>query len=65
MSLSPKKKQKREKYKTCSLNEKLQIIEMKDNGASWAKIAREKGLNPSTIRSIYAMKDQIQSQGMY
>ena len=61
--MSPSPKRKRDKYRTCTLTQKLEIIEMRDNGATWTRIAFEKGLHESTVRGIYAKKDQIRSQG--
>ena len=36
-----------------TIQEKLEIIELRNNGASFAKIAREKGMNESSVRTIY------------
>ena len=56
MSTSPKKR----KLKTLTISQKLEIIEMRENGASWVKIAQEKKINESTVRSIYAKKKKTQ-----
>ena len=75
MSPSPKKEKnhpngkkgrparKGQKLKTQTITQKLEIIEMRDNGASWIKIANDKGINESTVRGIYKKKDEIQAQG--
>ena len=66
MTKSPKKTKNKEKAKSrrlWTLNEKLEIIDMRDNGASWTKIAQEKNMAESTVRSIYAKKDEIRSHG--
>ena len=59
MAPSPKKKRS---TKWLTLSEKLELIAMTENGAKWAKIASDKKVNESTIRSIYAKKDEIKSQ---
>ena len=38
-------------------------LERRDNGDSWIKIARDKGMNESSVRSIYREKDVIKSRG--
>ena len=60
MSPSPKKKRS---TKWLTLSEKLEVIAMRENGAKWAKIASDKKINESTVRSIFAKKDEIKSQG--
>ena len=63
MSPSPKKKKKRTLTKPVKeiwdyYNSKLEIIELRDNGARWIKIAQDKGLSESTVRTIYAQKNK-------
>ena len=36
---------------------------MRKDGASWVKIAQEKKMNESTVRSIYAKKEDIRAKG--
>ena len=55
MSPSPKKKKPKHLW---TLTERLRIIEMRDNGAAWVKIAQEMKTNESSIRTIYANKDK-------
>ena len=64
MAPSPKKDKKRS-TKWLTLSEKLEIITMRENGAKWSKIASDKKVNESTIRSIFAKKDEIKSQGKF
>ena len=45
------------------LEEKLQIIAMKESGFFFAQIARDKNLPESTARYILKKKDEIKSQG--
>ena len=56
MSTSPKKR----KLKTLYISQKFEIIAMRKDGASWVKIAQEKKINESTVRSIYAKKKKTQ-----
>ena len=56
MSPSPKKKKPKHLW---TLIERLRIIEMRDNGATWVKIAQEMKTNESSIRTIYANKDNM------
>ena len=60
---APKKANRPKNNKWQTLEDKLEIITMKENGASFAKIARDKNLNESTIRYIFSKKDEIKSQG--
>ena len=62
---SPKKTKNKApmKLKKYSVSEKLEIIEMRDNGASQIKIAQEKGMNESLVRGIYRNKDSIKVRG--
>ena len=34
-----------------------------DRGLTWTKIAHEKDMHEATVRSIYAKKEKIKSQG--
>ena len=71
MSLSPKKEKNKpnrkprspRKLQTRTVTQKLEIIEMRDNGARWSKIAQEKEISESTVRSIYGKKDEIRALG--
>ena len=65
MSPSPKKDKPKRKLQTRTVTEKLEIIEMRENGASWIKIAQDKGMNEASVRTIYRKKEEIRSQGMY
>ena len=47
------KKQAKQQRHHLTIQEKLEIIELRNNGASFAKIAREKGMNESSVRTIY------------
>jgi Tc5 transposase DNA-binding domain/CENP-B N-terminal DNA-binding domain len=52
---------KSKKRKWLILNEKLEIIELHEKGASYAKIAYEKGMNESS--TLIKKKDQIKKHG--
>ena len=52
----PKDDVQKKLRKHLTLKEKLEIIEMKGNGYSFAKIAREKKLSESSIRTIYEQR---------
>ena len=67
MSSCPKKTKDKPKrtLKKWTVSEKLEIIEKRDNGAGWTKIAQEKGMSESTVRSIYAQKDEIRARGKF
>ena len=60
--MASKEKKKTTKH-VWTLAEKLEIIKLRDEGASWVKIAQEKKTNESSIRTIYKNKDRILSQG--
>ena len=45
-----------------SLQEKLEIIRLRDTGMSWTKIGNEKGMNESSVRTIYRRKDKLKLQ---
>ena len=63
MAEKVKKKANRPKNnKWQTLEDKLEIITMKENGASFAKIARHKNQNESTIRYFFSKKDKVKSQ---
>ena len=65
MSPSPKKKKRTltKPVQQITIAQKLEIIELRDNGARWIKIAQDKGLSESTVRTIYAQKDDIRARG--
>ena len=68
MSSSPKKTKKKPngKPKTqtkWSVTQKLEVIDLRDSGARWIKIAQDKGMSESTVRTIYAQRDEIQARG--
>ena len=66
MSPSPKKKRKRtvvNPVKQITIAQKLEVIEKRDNGARWIKMALDKGMSESTVRTIYAQKDEIRARG--
>ena len=70
MSPSPKKAKKKpnitgktRKVQTWSVTQKLEVIEMRENGAKWVRIALEKGMDESTARSIYAKRDEVRARG--
>ena len=66
MARSPKKKAKKDvkTRKWLTLNQKLELINMRDKEKkTWTQIAQEKDLNESTVRTVYSKKDQIRSQG--
>lgn len=52
------------KRKWLTLEQKLNIIKLHDDGASFAKISRDKGINESSIRLIIKNKDHYKSQGI-
>ena len=60
--MASKEKKKTTKH-VWTLAEKLEMIKLRDEGASWVKIAQEKKTNESSIRTIYKNKDNILSQG--
>ena len=62
MARSPVKK-KQKTHKWLNLSQKLEIIDMRENGASFAKIAHDKEMPESTVRGICAKKDEYRSQG--
>ena len=45
--------------KNWSITQKLEVIEMRDDGTRLIKIAQDKGMGESTVRTIYAQKDEI------
>ena len=56
---------KKKERKHLTLREKLEIIEMKDvKKYSFAKIAHDKKMNESSVRTIYAKREAIKSQGI-
>ena len=63
MAKSPKKEKKKEKRMLWTFSQRLEVIEMRENGASWVKIAQEKKMKEATARSIYKEKDKIRAQG--
>ena len=70
MSTNPKKKKTKtdgkppRKVQVWTVTEKLEVIAMRDEGASCVKIAQEKGMNESTVRSIYAKGEDVQAKGV-
>ena len=52
------------KNKQLPLDEKLDIIAMKDQGATFAKITSDKNMLESTVRGIYSRRDPSHSQNM-
>ena len=46
-----------------TLEKKLEIIKNYENGSRIAKIARERGMNESSVRTIVRKKEQIKEQG--
>ena len=44
------------------MNEKLEIIKLRDDGASFAKIARERNMNESSVRSLYKRREKLRLQ---
>ena len=68
MAPSPKKQKKKQEVQKKSrnlltLSDKLEIIDKRDNGATWAKIAADKNINESVVRYTYGKKDEIKAQG--
>ena len=47
---------KRGNYKWLSLEDKLEVISMRESGATFAKIASDKKMQESTIRGIFKRK---------
>ena len=45
-----------------SLEEKLEIIRLRDTGMSWTLIGRNKGMNESSVRTIYRRKEKLKQQ---
>lgn len=52
------------KGKWLTLEQKLNVIKLHEEGASFAKIGREKGMNEASVRKIVKNKDQYKSQGI-
>ena len=44
--------------------EKLQIIELREKGNTFAKIAKDKKMNESTVRGIYKDREKIKDYGI-
>ena len=70
MSSCPKKTKDKSgkpprQLKKWTVTQKLEIIDLRDNGAGWTKIAQDKGMSESTVRSIYAKKDELQTRGKF
>ena len=63
MAKSPKKTNRPKNNKWQTLEDKLEVIAMKESGKSFAQIARDKNLPESTVRYIFKKKDEIKSQG--
>ena len=62
MAPAPEKNKKKNKAWTSS--DELEVISMRDDrGLTWTKIAHEKDMHETTVRSIYAKKEKIKSQG--
>ena len=51
--------------KWLSLKEKLDIIQMHEKGASFAKISKDKDINESSVRKIVKEKVKIREQGAH
>ena len=45
-----------------SVTQKHEVINSRDSGARWIKIAQDKGMSESTVRTIYAQKDEIRAR---
>ena len=45
-----------------SLEEKLEIIKLRENGERFSKIARDKNMNESSIRALYGRREKIKIQ---
>jgi hypothetical protein len=45
-----------------SLEEKLEIIKLRENGESWTKISRDKNMNESSVRTLYRRREKIKFQ---
>ena len=43
-------------------DQRLEIVRLRENGLSFAKIARDKKMNESSIRTIWKNKDEIKRQ---
>ncbi len=52
------------KCKWLTLGQKLDIIKLHEEGASFAKISREKGMDESSVRKLIKKKDEYKSHGM-
>ena len=52
------------KHKWLSLSEKLDIIKSHENGASFAKISRDKSMAESTVRNIVKAKNELRKQSV-
>ena len=59
----PSESQKKQR-KHLSWKEKLEIIELKEKGYGNTKIAREKNVPESSVRTIYENRDKIRKQGI-
>ena len=45
-----------------SLEEKLEIIKLRENGVSFSKIGRNKNMNESSVRTLYRRREKLRSQ---
>ena len=50
------------KRKFRSLDEKMDIIKLHENGAKLAKIAKDKGMAESSVRTIISQKEELKSK---
>ena len=46
------------------LDQRLEIVRLRENGSTFAQIARDKKMNESSIRTIWKNKDDIERQGI-
>ena len=64
MTKAAKKDVKKKQRNHLTIQEKLQIIELREKGSTFAKIAKVKKMNESTVRGIYKDREKIKDYGI-
>ena len=64
MTRTAKKEVKKKQRNHLTIQEKLQIIELREKGNTFAKIAKDKKMNESTVRGIYKDREKIKDYGI-
>ena len=60
----PKKDVDKKKRTCLPLDQRLEIVRLRENGSTFAQIARDKKTNESSIRTIWKNRDDIKRQGI-